>query len=44
VKKKRLLQDFTYLYDEVIVLGMTRYEFGLWLLLGICYGLRKAMT
>lgn len=42
-QKKRLLNEFKYLYDEVIFMGITRYEFGLWLMFSIGFFLRKAL-
>lgn len=42
-QKRRLLNDFKYMYDEVIFFGVTRYEFGLWLMFAIAYFLRKAL-
>ncbi len=42
-QRRRLLNDFKYLYDEVIFLGITRYEFGLWLLFVIAFSMRKAL-
>lgn len=42
-QKKRLLNEFKYLYDEVIFMGITRYEFGLWLMFAIGFFLRKAL-
>jgi hypothetical protein len=42
-QKKRLLNEFKYLYDEVIFMGITRYEFGLWLMFAIGFFLRKGL-
>jgi hypothetical protein len=40
-KQKKIVSDFSYQYDDVIGLGMTRYEFGIWLIFAIFYFLRR---
>jgi len=37
------LSDFKYLYDDVIFLGLTRYEFGLWFIFFMFFFLEKAL-
>ena len=43
-KKKQLLSDFKYQYDDEVILGLTRYEIGLWIIFGIFYFLRRYLT
>mmetsp|Transcript_41976 Transcript_41976/g.30807 ORF Transcript_41976/g.30807 Transcript_41976/m.30807 type:complete len:86 (-) Transcript_41976:142-399(-) len=42
--RNKLLKQFSYKYDKVVGLGMTRYEIGLWILVLALYCLRKYLV
>lgn len=42
--KEKLIREFRYFYDDVIGLGITRYEFGLWIIMLGFFFLRKYLN
>jgi len=38
-----LLNQFSYFYDDEVVLRLTRFELGLWLAFAMCFLLRKVL-
>lgn len=42
-ERKKLVSSVGYYYDEELVLRITRFELGIWLLFMMMYGLRKAL-
>lgn len=42
-ERKKLVAAVGYYYDEELFLHITRYEFGIWLLFVMMFGLRKAL-
>ena len=40
-KKKKIVSEFKYLYDDEVIGGLTRYEVGILIIFGLSYFLRK---